>query len=116
MITTTELFEKAYAGSYYTIIGCGGEIKDWTEGYDKLLQEKGIGKPSKWFQFTGRDMNDEYNLTGNNRYPDDLHFLCFPLDGLDVGKLAIFKIAMCDRWFDDIVDNNRRREKEKANQ
>jgi len=110
MITTEELFKKAYEGSYYTIIGCGGEIRDWTDGYDKLLQGAGIGKPSAWFQFTGRDMNAAYSLTGSNRYPDDLQFLCFPLDGLDIPKLAMFRLAWEDKWFDDIVDNNARRE------
>jgi len=107
---TSELFKKAYEGSYYTIIGCGGELRDWMDGYEELLTKAEIGKPSEWFEFTGRDMNAEYGLTGNNRYPDDLHFLCFPLDGLAVGKLAMFKLQMGDRWFDDIVDNNARRD------
>ena len=110
MITTKDLFTKAYEGSYYTIIGCGGTLRDWTEGYEKLMGKDGIGKPSGWYQFTGKDMNEHYGLTGNNRYPDALQFLCFPLDGLNVGKLAIFKLRMGDKWFDDIVDNNRRRE------
>lgn len=113
MITTSDLFKNAYAGSYYTITGCGGDLQDWKDGYEKLLQERNIGKPSAWFKFTGRDMNDAYSLTGRNRYPDDLTFLCFPLDGLDIGKLAMFKLIAGDRWFDDIVDNNRRREEEK---
>lgn len=55
-------------------------------------------------------MNMEYGLTGDNAYPDGLTFLMFPLTGLNMGRLAIFKILMSDRWFDDIVDNNRRRQ------
>ena len=55
-------------------------------------------------------MNMEYGLTGDNAYPDDLTFLMFPLTGLNMGRLAIFKILMSDRWFDDIVDNNCRRQ------
>lgn len=35
--------------------------------------------------------------------------LMFPLDGLNVGKLAMFKIRFGVRWFDDIVDNMERR-------
>lgn len=107
-----ELFEKAYEGSYYTITGCGGNLEDWKSGYQKMLTEQGIGKISKWFWFTGKSMNDVYNLTGNNRYPDDSNFLMFPLDGLDIAKLAMFKLQMRDRWFDDIVDNDARREEE----
>lgn len=112
-MNTTELFQKAYDGSYYTITGCGGDLQEWKEGYEKLLAEKNIGKPAAWYDFTGADMNAEYGLTGNNAYQDDLHFLCFPLDGLDIARLSFFKLIAADRWFDDIVDNNRRREEEK---
>lgn len=112
MTITSEIFKEAYAGSYYTITGAGGDLQDWREGYAAMLKEQGIGEISKWIDFTGRDMNVEFCLTGNNRYPDDLHFLAFPLDGLDIGKLAVFKLGMGDRWFDDIVSNNAAREEE----
>lgn len=96
--------------SAYTITGAGGELEDWKKGYQELLQKEDIGKPSKWYTFKGKLMNDTYDLTGNNRYPDDITFLCFSLEGLHVGKLALFKIRMEDRWLDDIVTNNLNRE------
>lgn len=108
----SEKLEKAYNGSYYTITGCGGCLKEWIEGYEKLLQANEIGKPIEWIAFNGKEMNEEYGLTGDNAYQDDLNFLAFPLDGLNVGKLSIFKMCMGDRWFDDIVDNNAMREAE----
>ena len=111
-MSTTELFQMAYKGSYYTITGCGGELQDWKDGYERLFAEKGIGKPVCWYDFTGAEMNAEYGLTGRNAYQDDLRFLCFPLDGLDMPRLVIFKMISGDRWFDDIVDNNRRLEEE----
>lgn len=107
-----ELFEKAYTGSYYTITGAGGDLEKWKQGIQGLLDKQEIGTIKEWITFTGKDMNENYSLTGNNRYPDNLTFLAFSLEGLNVGKLAIFKIMMGDRWFDDIVDNNRRREEE----
>jgi len=55
-------------------------------------------------------MNDYYNLTGSNAYQNSLNFLAFSLDNLNINKLAMFKLRCQDRWFDDIVDNNRRRE------
>ena len=103
-----KLLDKAYNGSYYTITGAGGDLEEWKNGYQELLNKEGIGTIKEWITFTGSDMNTKYNLTGDNAYPNDLTFLAFPLDGLDIGKLAIFKIRMQDRWFDDIVDNNRR--------
>ena len=56
-------------------------------------------------------MNRYYKLTGTNAYPRDIHFLAFPMDGLNVGKLSMFKLRMDDRWFDDIVANNAVRER-----
>ena len=102
-----KILEEAYNGSYYTITGCGGNLQEWKEGYQELLDKEEIGKITKWVEFTGKDVNDELQLTSKNRYQDDLHFLAFNLDGLNISKLAMFKIKMCDRWFDDIVDNLR---------
>ena len=105
-----DMLKKAYNGSYYTIIGVGGNIDDWKNGYQKLLDEANIGKIKEWITFRGTDMNDLGKLSNDNRYPDDITFLAFPLDGLDIGKLAMFKLKMGDRWFDDIIDNNDDRE------
>lgn len=105
-------FRKMYDGSYYTITGCGGDLNEWINGYEEMLEKEEIGKPVEWVAFTGAEMNTEYGLTGDNAYPSDLHFLAFPLDGLHVPKLTLFKICMNDRWFDDIVDNNSARQEE----
>lgn len=103
-------FNAAYDGSYYTILGCAGDLNEWTVGYQELLATRGIGTPKEFITFKGADMNEIYGLTGNNAYDEGLTFLMFPLDGLDVPKLAIFRLQAGDKWFDDIVDNNRRRQ------
>lgn len=105
-------FNKFYKGSYYTVTGCGGDINEWKDGYAEMFKSQGIGIIKEFEVFKGKDMNDFYKLEGNNKYPDDLTFLAFPLDGLNVPKLAIFRIQMNDKWFDDIVDNNEKRKKE----
>lgn len=105
-----EIFTAAYNGSFYTILGCGGDLDEWTTGYTQFLEEAGIGAPKLFITFRGADMNRNYSLTGNNAYQDDLTCLMFPLHGLDAGKLAMFRLRMEDKWFDDIVDNNRRRQ------
>lgn len=112
MTITNEMLKAAYDGSYYTITGAGGDLQEWKDGYAAMLKEQGIGEISKWIDFTGKDMNSEFNLSGNNRYPDELHFLAFSLDGLEIAKLAMFKLKMGDRWFDDIVNNNAAREED----
>lgn len=103
----SDLLDKAYNGSYYTIIGAGGNLDEWKNGYQELLNKEGIGTIKEWITFNGADMNNKYQLKGDNAYPADLTFLAFPLDGLNIGKLAMFKLRMEDRWFDDIVDNNK---------
>jgi len=104
------MFKAAYEGSYYTITGVGGNLDEWKTGYNELLTKEGIGSVNSWITFKGADMNAFGRLTDDNAYPDDLTFLAFPLDNLDIGKLAMFKLKMEDRWFDDIVDNNARRQ------
>lgn len=100
-----EKIKKAYEGSYYTIEGAGGKIEDWINGYNKLFAESNIGEISDYVIIKGKEMNDEFDLEGRDIYKNNLTILAFPLDGLDVGKLAMFKLRMQDRWFDDIVDN-----------
>ena len=101
--------QEAYKGSYYTIIGAGGDLSEWVDGYEEMLAEKEIGKPKAWFSARGAAVNKEFNLTGREAFKARLTILFFPLDDLDIGKLAIFKLKMGDRWFDDIIDNSLRR-------
>lgn len=98
--------KRAYDGSWYTIVGCGGDLNEWKEGYQGFLDDYDIGKIKEWITFKGRDVNQEFNLTGDNAYDNDLTFLAFPLDGLNVSKLSILKLKLQDRWFDDLVDNS----------
>lgn len=101
--------DRAYEESWYTIIGAGGDLDEWKTGYTGMMQDAEIGTPKEWICFTGKEMNEKYELEGNTRYSDDLTFLAFSLDGLNINKLSIFKIQMGDHWFNDIVDNNARR-------
>lgn len=108
VINISVSLDYIYEKDMYTIVGAGGNIIEWTKGYNKLLAENNIGQVDKFYRFTGRDMNEHYNLVGDVAYPNDLTFLAFNHDNLDVAKLAVFKLQMQDRWFRDIVDNNNR--------
>lgn len=102
MKNTKEFFSKLYNGSYYTIIGCGGDLNEWKNGYQELLDKEGIGTIKEWHTFKGKDFNANFN---KKEFKQTVIFLSFPLDGLNIEKLAIFKLRMGDRWFDDIVNN-----------
>ncbi|MCM1133189.1 MAG: hypothetical protein NC340_06925 [Ruminococcus flavefaciens] len=57
-----------------------------------------------WF---GKDMNELYNLHGDNRYADDLPFLAFAPETFNgTANLNVFKLMVGARWLDDIVMNN----------
>ena len=70
-------------------------------GYDKEEKDR------VWYWFNGDVMNKHCHLTGSNAYPDDLTFLCIP----DFYN-PMFKLRVGARWFDDILDNNLRRQRE----
>ena len=58
---------------------------------------------------TGKLMNAVYGLAGNNAYPNDCTLVS--VTGIDQMKIVIPRFEVGGRWFDDIVDNNARREK-----
>ena len=101
-----ETIEQAYDGWYYTILGAGGDLDEWMEGLQEIFEEQGIGKVKQWYHTTGKVLNDKWNLRGGNRFKNDLSILMFDYEGMDVGKLAIFKLRAGDRWFTDIIDNS----------
>lgn len=100
--------------SAFTIEGAGGDLNEWCVGLNEMLEQRSIGQVKEFYTFSGQLMNETYGLTGSNRYSDDLTFLSFPLDNLDIGKLAMFKLQFGARWLDDIVDNNAAREQKET--
>lgn len=103
--------QAAYRGSFYTICGAGGELSDWVTGMNEALVEDEIGEPVAWYSTTGSAVNRfaGSGVKPQDQFPEDLTILLFPLEGLDVGKLALFKIKAEDRWFDDVIQNMRNR-------
>jgi hypothetical protein len=99
--------QAAYDGSWYFIAGTGGDLAEWTKGYEDAMATNELGKPTAWFQTTGGAINAFAGSDNTNPFPDDLTCLLFPLDGLNVGGLAMFRLVMEDRWFDDLIDNMR---------
>ena len=58
---------------------------------------------------SGKLMNKVYGLTGDNAYPDRLDIVS--IMGNTV-PMTMRRFDFGGRWFDDIVDNNARRERE----
>lgn len=111
-LTTPADLAKARAGSYLTLIGTGGDLQDWVDGVTGMLQDEEIGTPQAWYQTTGAAVNRYAgdDVDPDDQFPDDLTFLLVPLDGLHIGRLAMFRLTcgLDARWFDDLIDNMRR--------
>lgn len=109
--------DNAYQNSWYFIAGTGEPLEEWVTGYEGLMAEQEIGKPTMWFKTNGGTINayadsGKYVINPRDRFAGDLVCLLFPLDGLDIGRLPIFKIQMQDRWFDDVIQNMRWKEED----
>lgn len=76
----------------------------------KILKENTDVYRERAFIISGKFMNEQYGLTGNNAYKDDLHIVSFSLEDFDAMPMTFKRTAFGGRWFDDIVDNNARRE------
>lgn len=102
-----DMAQTLYDCSAFTFIGIAIE-SDTLHQINDCMVGAGLNYVDEFYTYTGNDMNKLYDLHGDNRYPNDLHFLSFKNDNQDIGKLAMFKLRIGARWFDDIVDNNAR--------
>lgn len=95
---------RAYREAWYTIIYAGGDLQEWTDGYNEMLAEQEIGKPVEWYYCKGEDINKTFK---KKEFKATKTVLMFPLDGLRMSRLAIFKLHMGDHWFTDVINNAR---------
>ena len=106
-VTSGEQLERLYDTSALTIEGLSEEsILDFME----WVKERTEVKNEIIYITKGEIMNDFYNLTGENRYPKDLTIVSISGDDINLMPLAFARLKIGGRWFDDIVDNNLRRE------
>ena len=117
------MFKGLYKGSAWTWEGL--MIPEGEDGEQKLIdqinkvfKDNNLPEVSKecFFWYTGHDMNEYFNLHGDNRYKENLTFVSFVLNDFaflneeELSKFCLLKIELGARWFDDIIDNNSRRE------
>ena len=105
-VTTKKQLDNLYNNSAFTIEGLAEEsIKDlieWLGDNTTFTTEEVVVYVTK-----GNIMNDMYELRDSNAYPDDLSIVS--VIDIDLMKVALKRFSVGGRWFDDIVDNNTRR-------
>ena len=83
-VTTKKQLDELYKDWALTIEGLAPNEKNLKELLDWVRELTPL-KREDVYTVEGSVMNRVYHLTGTNAYPRDIHFLAFPLDGLDVG-------------------------------
>ena len=79
-------------------------VMDWLVNLGAIIE----GQEPTFHIITGEFMNATYGLTGSNAYPKDLTIVS--VTDINQMKIAFARFGVGGRWFDDIVDNNARRE------
>lgn len=106
---TMNLCDEFYDDSALTLEGLD---LDSLDDYANYLDDTcGLEDGATFHVIYGNEMNDFYMLSGDNAYPGDLHIVVIKLSDLvSPDKIILKRFEFGGRWFDDIVDNNARRE------
>lgn len=110
LVSTKEQLDALYNQSALTWEGLSADeenldaVKNWLEEHGAILENT---EPT-FHIITGELMNDIYDLTGSNAYAEDLTIVS--VTDIDQMKITIPRFEVGGRWFDDIVDNNARRQ------
>jgi hypothetical protein len=79
-------------------------VKEWLSENKAIIE----GTEPTFHITTGRLMNKYYGLTGDNAYHNDLNLVS--VTDINQGPITLSRFEVGGRWFDDIVDNNIRRQ------
>ncbi len=112
-VNSREELDYLYDCAALTVIGvCEESIPAIMD----ILKENTTVYRERAFIIPGKLMNEQYGLTGRNAYKDDLHIVSISLEDFDEGPMVLKRFEYGWRWFDDVVDNNARREQSQKKQ
>lgn len=108
--TTKQEIEMLREDSALTLVGLVAEeesltaFMEWVKQYTDMKEET-------IYVISGKLMNDSYNLSGSNRYKNDLNIVSIKLsDMVNPAKIIIPRFNIGGSWMDDIINNNIARE------
>lgn len=111
-VSTKEQLDNLYNQSALTWEGLTSDeenlnaVKEWLNENGAIIADT---EPT-FHIISGELMNSIYGLTGSNAYADDLTLVS--VTDIEMAKIILARFQVGGRWFDDIVDNNVRRERE----
>lgn len=104
--------QMLYEDSAFTYVWLLDEAKEY-DSLEKFLFEKcWLKKPKEvvMYKASGKSINEEFKLKGKNKFPEDLNVVFLPLGNFDrneIGRLAMIKLQIWARRFDDIINNSK---------
>ena len=102
------MLDEFYKDWSLTFLGC---IEEELPLYIDFIKKYSEMNDEDVYIVKGKLMNEHYNLTGDNRYQDDLTIAVVKLSSIkNVVEVAVPRFQIGGKWFTDIVDNNRMRE------
>lgn len=114
LVTNKEQLDELYNSSALTLIGLENSDESINQFIDWIKKYSEVSNPLNVYIISGSTMNKQYNLTGNNRYNDDLTIVSIKNQDIkQLMRIVIPRFEIGGRWFDDIVNNNAWREEEK---
>lgn len=70
-----------------------------------------VSNPLNMYIIKGKQINEQYGLSGKNKYQDEFRIVCVDLEDIkQVHKIIMPRFAINGRWFNDVVDNDVYRE------
>ena len=108
-VITREQLNDLYNQSALTFEGLSSDEENLNAVRNWLKEHGAIEYVEPDFHIiTGEFMNEQYGLSGSNAYPEDLTLVS--VTDINQAKIILARFEVGGRWFDDIVDNNARRE------
>ena len=111
-VNTKAQLDELEKGSALTFIGCVNTDEEAKCYFDWIRQRSPV-KQERLYIVSGWVMNNAYGLTGKNAYKDDLTIFCIKLEDIEnVAAITLPRFEIGGRWFDDVVANNARFQRE----
>ena len=110
-VTTKEKLDELYKSSALTFTGIIADDKNLNKIVEWIKKYSEISQPLPIYIIKGKVMNENYGLTEDNAYNDNLTLISIKTDDIkNLDAIIMPRFEIGGRWFDDIVDNNARRE------
>lgn len=106
-VNSKEQFEKLYNSNALTLLGLDDTEKNLHSFAKWIKNLSEVSNPLNMYIIKGKQMNEQYGLSGKNKYQDEFRIVCVDLEDIkQVHKIIMPRFAINGRWFNDVVDNN----------